>query len=140
MIIVSYTDLGMYIEHGEENILVPWKEIREQSIRDEIEGCILVHFNYSYGRSSSWQDSYILDRKEWANLKSEMMGRDVYMGEIAGKHSDVMVTIKPSIITEIEDIKEISNFRNIYGFSDCEEGIIGYYENNKEDGYYDDEE
>ena len=68
----------------------------------------------------------------------ELYGKEIYFGEVLGKHSEVVLTLKPDHITEVtDDEKFIELFEN-YGL---ENGYnpFDYYEEEDEDEEDDDE-
>lgn len=68
----------------------------------------------------------------------ELYGKEIYFGEVLGKHSEVVLTLKPDHITEVtDDEKFIELFEN-YGL---ENGYnpFDYYEEEDEDEEDEDE-
>lgn len=130
---IKYTDEGMVI-NGE---LISWVEIDTGRNKLRFANSVLVTISFSYGRSSDFDDSFIIDKDEWATLKAEMLGKRIYFGEIAGKHSEVIIELEESDIKETTDPILIANFHARNGWTSGNVCVRSTYEDNKADGYYD---
>lgn len=130
---IQYSADGMTI-NGE---LISWTEIDTSRNKLRFANSVLVTISFSYGRSSYFDDSFIIDRDEWAALKAEMLGKRIYFGEIAGKHSEVVIELEESDIKETTDPIVIANFHAHNGWQSGNVDVRSTYQWNKEDGYYD---
>lgn len=79
----------------------------------------LYRFNWDCGRQGEVEGMFIAEEKEVQNI----IGKEVYFGEILGKHSEVYGTIEKDEIQEIQvsetTIKEMEEVigRNISGYN-----------------------
>lgn len=62
----------------------------------------------------------------------ELYGKQIYFGEVLGKHSEVFLTLKPDHITEVTDDEKFIELFEKYGL---ENGYnpFDYYEEDEED-------
>lgn len=86
----------------------------------------IYEFYWPMGRSADITGTFIADSEDVAKI----MGKYVYLGEVAGKHSEVDGNIDPGDITlKTEDQTFIAMFEEIMG-EDWSTGInpLEYYE------------
>jgi hypothetical protein len=75
---------------------------------------VLVSFKHNtyYGRVDA---IYIMSLEDWKKiLFLQNEGYDIYLGEIAGKHSDVRADVDDFMIIS-KDEDEIENFKKLFG-------------------------
>lgn len=131
---IQYSADGMTI-NGE---LISWTEIDTGRNKLRFSNSVLVTIEFTYGRrGDDFEDNFIIDRDEWAALKAEMLGRQIYFGEIAGKHSEVVIELEESDIKETTDPIVIANFHAHNGWQSGNVDVRSTYQWNKVDGYYD---
>jgi hypothetical protein len=100
----------------------------------------LLAFNVYCGRMGSLSGRFVADDEDQAELES-IMGRDIYFGEVLGKHSDVTITLEPehiSVVTDNEAFLAEAERLNISldtGFDPLQQ-----YRDSADDGMYDEEE
>lgn len=88
-----------------------------------------------YGRSGELSGIFVADSEDIAKL----VGKDIYFGEILGKHSEVTARIgEGDIELKVEDQDFIARFEAIFG-ENYESGVnpLSYYD---PDRYEEDEE
>lgn len=97
----------------------------------------LYQFYWDCGRMGSLDGLFAAAPEEVA----EAVGHELYFGEVLGKHSEIYGTLEASEITELavpEEVVEILvkavGYNTISGFNPVEQ-----YQQQKEDGAYDDE-
>lgn len=66
----------------------------------------IYKFKWSCGRMGSLSSVFVATQAE----VDEVMGKEVYFGEVLGKHSEIYGTIKPGEIVEIPSTLEIVEF------------------------------
>lgn len=138
MILTNYVDNGLYIETENDSLLVSWEDIENGMLKNKLSKSVLVSFSYDYGRYGSWVDTYILDIEYWKDLKSRMLGKSLYLGEICGKHSDVTYYVTESSISEDFNVDAIISFKKQYGNSSLENDVIEVFLEYEEAGDFDD--
>lgn len=112
------------------DLVVPWKEIEDYQNSKAIEGQILVKLTARYGRDEVY-NYQLMSQENWDNLLKEVKDNDidaVYLGEVLGKHSEVMFYWSSTKSVEVvTDRTEILKFYKIYGgsVSNSEADIIG---------------
>lgn len=81
---------------------------------------VLVEFNLDYGRMGNLDGLFVTTNEELANL----YGKEVYFGEVLGKHSDVYATMKGDQFTVksndpvfIDKLVEIIGSNTISGYN-----------------------
>jgi hypothetical protein len=132
---VIYTKEGMKIIEGDQEI--PWEEIDKFRNQIRFANSILVTFSFSYGRANDYEEKYLFDKDEWAELKARMLHKEIYLGEIAGKHSDVTYHVLPGSITENMKLKDIIDFHSMHGMTNTNADPIGIFLDQEADGAYD---
>lgn len=84
----------------------------------------LYKFNWDC-RYGNIEGLFIADEKEVKNI----IGKEIYFGEVLGKHSDVYGEIEQEEITEIKASKEfIQEAEKIFGSTICGYNPIDYLE------------
>jgi hypothetical protein len=63
----------------------------------------LYKFEADFGRMGELMGIFSATEEQVLRI----MGKEIYFGECLGKHSDIEVTIKPGMITEITDMNDI---------------------------------
>lgn len=95
-------------------------------------------FYWDYGRMGDVSGVFIADEVDVKNI----IGKNVYFGEILGKHSEVYgIVEEKDIELKTNDQAFISKFEGIMG-EDWSSGYnpLDYYEGDEEDEYEDEEE
>jgi hypothetical protein len=131
---VIYTKDSMKIIEGDQDI--PWEEIDRFRNQIRFANSVLVTLSFQYSRTY-FDEKYLYDKDEWAELKARMLHKEIYLGEIAGKHSDVTYFVQPGSITENTKLVDIIEFHNRYGFQDVNADPIGVFLDQERDGVYD---
>ena len=130
-ILVDYLKDGMYISNSITKEIIKyisWEDLQHKLYEQELSDKILVSFSYSYGRYEDFYDSYLMDKEYWENLKPSLLGKDIYLGEIAGRHSEVIYNVTEDSINETTDIEKLINFKINYGISNCDADCLEYFE------------
>jgi hypothetical protein len=71
-------------------------------------GKVVFNFLWDCGRQGSVEGIFVATRDE----VEQLIGKEVYFGEVLGKHSEIYGEIKPGDITEISDDQSAINFVN----------------------------
>lgn len=72
----------------------------------------IYEFFWEYGRSGELSGTFVADSEDVANIQ----GKEVYFGEVLGKHSEVCGTINQDDITlKTDDQDFIARFEEIMG-------------------------
>lgn len=88
---------------------------------------ILVKTSTNYSRDTL-ESNFVIRKDEWEEIKKNLTDYDIkhiFLGEVCGKHSNVIFYVDSDIKEEIIDIKQISDFINNNGllFSNFEGGV-----------------
>lgn len=97
----------------------------------------IYSFYCDCGRSGSLEGVFVADSEDVAKI----VGKDIYFGEVLGKHSDIQVRIdEGDIVLKSDDLKFVEMFEGVelstgyspfdyYEFEeDCEEYLADYHE------------
>ena len=128
---IEYLEDGLYISHEDDGDIIyheSWEEIEHKLLKHKLKDKILVHFNYSYGRHDYFVDSYIMDKDVWNELKAKILNTQIYLGEIAGRHSEVVYDVTEESIVEVTDINKIINFNIGNGIRSVSGDCLEYFE------------
>jgi hypothetical protein len=68
----------------------------------------LMEFDVYCGRMGSLEGRFILDDAEQAELDA-LMGKEIYFGEVLGKHSEVIIKLEPAYIKVVTDNESFLN-------------------------------
>jgi hypothetical protein len=60
-------------------------------------------------------EKFVISKEDWAKIKPILMEKEIYFGEIAGKHSEIFGNLKNDEITECSDIVALNEFQSTYG-------------------------
>lgn len=95
----------------------------------------LYKFYLDYGRMGELEGIFVADPEDI----EKAIGKEVYFGEVLGKHSEVFCMLTESHFSFITDKQEVINMIEMY---DLETGFnpIQYLEDNDEDDWDDEEE
>lgn len=116
---IEYTAEGMVVD----GTLIPYKTIDAERNKFRFADHVLVTLSQGYSRDV-YVDQFIIPKDEWAEIKAKLLDHgDLYIGEIAGKHSEVV--FYPSdkgAIKEEFDIDKIAQYfeRSGWGNEDME--------------------
>lgn len=101
------------------DIFISYQDIDKERNKFRFANHVLVTLKQGYARDD-YVDKFIMDKDEWAEAKRKLLQHgDLYIGEIAGKHSEVI--FYPHVkgaITEEFDLNEIVSFFDISGWGD----------------------
>ena len=131
---VRYSDKGMKIL--DTGLELSWEEIDKYRNQIRFVEYVLVTFKFSYGRANYYNEKYLLTKKEWADLKVRMIDNQIYFGEIAGKHSEVIYNVSEDSITENDRLEDIIKFHAANGMQDINADPIGTFLDSEADGVY----
>jgi len=101
-----YTKLGVIIE-GKE---FPLEEIIKKVTEKRAEDKMLIEIHGEYGRSFDVDERIVIDKEDFYDFCKIMEGKNVYFGEIAGKHSEVSFIIKSHMMFGTSSVSEIVDF------------------------------
>lgn len=134
MINIEYISDGIKISSDENEILIDWKTIEYKMLEQTLSDRVLVEFNYSYGRDF-FKDTYVLKKDYWNKLKKKLLNKDIWLGEVCGKHSDVWCNFSDEDIVEKNNINDVIDFVKLYGYERTDHCVLdNFYEqhNNEE--------
>jgi hypothetical protein len=107
------------------SLVMTWEEIDKERNAFRFANSVLVKVGFTYGRVSDIEDQTIYDRDEWAKIKAALEGTTAYFCDFAGKYSQAEIEFWSNVdLEEITDLEEIIAFHRIYGFSNCDLGMI----------------
>ena len=114
---LRYDDKGLYYPGPKGTDFVSWEEIDRERNKIRFADHVLVTLTQGYARDD-YVDTFIMPKDEWAEIKAKMLEHgEVYIGEIAGKHSEVVFypTGKNAIREEF-DLEKIAKFFAVSGW------------------------
>lgn len=140
MMNVTYSQAGVTVEdtHGNSTFLW-WGILEKERNKFRFANSVLVEIMWDFGRMGEFYQFTIQDKDQWAALKARMLGKQIYFGEIAGKHSEIYGVLNESDITETYDIAAIEDFVNRYGFDNGNVDFIQTFLEDEEDRSEDEE-
>ena len=131
---ILYSEKGLkLLDNGLE---LSWEEIDSFRNRIRFKDSILVTFKFRYGRANDYKEKYLLNKTAWELLKKRMLDKQIYFGEIAGKHSEVIYQVTEDSIIENDNLEDVIRFHNIYGMQDINADPIGQFLDQEENGEY----
>lgn len=85
------------------------KEFKDEFCPDvsEYKGMVIVCMSYSFFRGGSWSQDVLLTEEEWDQIDIE---DDLYLGEVNGKWSDVVLSVNKVLDDEIRDPYDIKEY------------------------------
>lgn len=101
------------------DVFISYDEIDKARNNFRFANHVLVTLEQGYGRDD-YVDKFIMDKDQWTEEKRKLLKHgQVYVGEIAGKHSEVIFfPDQPGAIKEEFDLKAIVDYFNISGWGD----------------------
>lgn len=137
-----------YLENGIEvdGKFYSLKEITENCNKQKIKKSKMVLLTMEWDRrGGNAYEQLLLPKKDALKLKSLMLGKEIYFGEIWGKHSEVYGEMEEYDFTISEKEDEISNFLlNHPNGSDSNhsfiDALIDEYHDNGGREYYEEEQ
>lgn len=112
---IEYNAEGMVVD----GTLIPYTAIDQQRNRFRFSNHVLVTLTQQYGRDW-YTDEFIMPKDEWATIKAKLLDHgSLYIGEIAGKHSEVIFyPDSKDAIKEEFDLDKIVSYFNVSGWGD----------------------
>lgn len=110
---IEYVDDGMMIDGD----LITWETISLEKTKRKYKDYILIKTETRYGRDYL-TCNFIIEESKWKEIKEKIEKFDikkVCLGEVCGKHSEVMFYPNEDIKEEISDLEEISKFLDNHG-------------------------
>lgn len=136
---INYKKDGIELEDG---TFISLEEINKKCTDVKIKEKDLVLLNIGWnGRGGEVFEQIVLPKDNALAVKDSMLGREVYFGEIWGKHSEVYGTIEESDFKLIEDKKVVDKFlkSNPEGHDYDHSFIYTFIESSKERLEYEEE-
>lgn len=126
-----------YLETGIEvdGTFYPLSEIIEKCNSVKVESLDLVLLKIEWdGRGGEVYDHKVYPRKTALRVKELLTDKEVYFGEIWGKHSEVYGYVTERDFTLVEDKKTVQKFLDLHPLgSDNNYSFLEYLENHYED-------
>lgn len=122
---IKFDERGISID----GLLLTWDEINEKQELYKFRDKILVHIEWDWGRVGCFYQSFIMNKAEWFDLKNKMCGNEIYLGEVAGKHSEIYDILREDHITEISNHEEMVKFNKEHGMENGNVDFIGAFMN-----------
>lgn len=112
---VDYTEQGLVVD-GE---LITYEAIDKERNKFRFANHVLVTMTQQYSRDD-YVDQFIMDKDSWAKIKARLLDHgDLYIGEIAGKHSEVIFYPEAKgAIKEEFDLDKIVSYFEVSGWGD----------------------
>jgi hypothetical protein len=109
---ITYKKDGILLEDGTfltlESIVNNCNEIKATE-----EDLVILEFYWERRRSSDIYESRVYPRKTAERIVEMMLDKQVYFGEIEGKHSEVYGILEDSDVTVVDDKEKLKEFLSL---------------------------
>ena len=94
--------------HTLESIISKCNEVKPTE-----ENLVILEFYWERRRSSDIFESRVYPQKTAERIMEMMVGKQIYFGEIEGKHSEVYGTLDDGEVTIVEDREKVKDFLSL---------------------------
>jgi len=108
---VTYKKDGIELEDGTFLLLSAIIE-KCNSVKTEESDLVIINFYWSR-RQSDIFESRVFPRKNVERIMEMMLGKQIYFGEIEGKHSEVYGTLDEDEVTITDDKAKVTEFISV---------------------------
>jgi len=108
---VTYKKDGIELEDGTFLLLSAIIE-KCNSVKTEESDLVIINFYWSR-RQSDIFESRVFPRKNAERIMEMMLGKQIYFGEIEGKHSEVYGTLDEDEVTITDDKAKVTEFISV---------------------------